>query len=537
MGGRLDATNVLDAGVAAITNVQLDHQRCLGRTLAAIGTEKAAIIKRGNLAVTGATGRGLRAHRRALRGSSACRSPWPGRGGHIAPPCARPAGTGCWSTCARPDGVLRDLRIGLLGSHQAGNAAVALALLDALRADASAAGRAARRDHGAPPSGAGLRDVRWPGPAGAAAGHALRRVLLDGAHNPAGARALARALGELGMRRFPLVFGAMRGKRVPAVLRALAALDPIAGLHARRGSRRPCATESCSTRWQRSWAESRARRGRCQAGTGAGGRSARLAGPAARGGRVALPRRRGACDAARRGGSGMIELRWGERTYVMGIINITPDSFSGDGLAPAGPRARTEIVGAALRPGTRLRGGRRGDPGRRRRIVAARAVLRRAPVRVRRAKRPRWPCRSWPPWPPSSATACMVSIDTTKGSVARAAVAAGATMVNDVWAGRRDPDTVAAAAEAGAYLVLMHNKELAEYPGGVFDEVVSWLRDSHRGRSRRRCRAGTADRRPGDRLRQDAGPFDRDAASAGRVQGGDGRAAAAGGHEPQAGHR
>ncbi|MGH2456943.1 MAG: Mur ligase family protein, partial [Candidatus Limnocylindria bacterium] len=45
MGGRLDATNVLDPGVAVVTNVQLDHQQHLGRTLAAIGTEKAAIIK------------------------------------------------------------------------------------------------------------------------------------------------------------------------------------------------------------------------------------------------------------------------------------------------------------------------------------------------------------------------------------------------------------------------------------------------------------------------------------------------------------
>jgi dihydrofolate synthase/folylpolyglutamate synthase len=51
-------------------------------------------------------------------------------------------------------------------------------------------------------------------------------VLLDGAHNPAGARALARSLGELGLHRFPMVFGAMRGKRVAAVLRALAPLDP-----------------------------------------------------------------------------------------------------------------------------------------------------------------------------------------------------------------------------------------------------------------------------------------------------------------------
>jgi dihydropteroate synthase len=73
------------------------------------------------------------------------------------------------------------------------------------------------------------------------------------------------------------------------------------------------------------------------------------------------------------------------------------------------------------------------------------------------------------------AGSALVSIDTSKGSVARQALATGATIVNDVWAGRRDPDTLAAAAEAGAHLVLMHNKEVAEYPDGLFDEVVAWL--------------------------------------------------------------
>jgi dihydropteroate synthase len=72
----------------------------------------------------------------------------------------------------------------------------------------------------------------------------------------------------------------------------------------------------------------------------------------------------------------------------------------------------------------------------------------------------------------------MLSIDTTKGAVARAALEAGAAMVNDVWAGRRDPDTLRAAAEAGGYMVLMHNAEVAEYPRGVFDEVVAWLSDT-----------------------------------------------------------
>jgi dihydropteroate synthase len=69
----------------------------------------------------------------------------------------------------------------------------------------------------------------------------------------------------------------------------------------------------------------------------------------------------------------------------------------------------------------------------------------------------------------------MVSIDTSKEEVARSALAAGATIVNDVWAARRDPGTAVAAAEAGAYLVLMHNQELAEYPDGLFETVAGYL--------------------------------------------------------------
>jgi len=225
MGGRLDATNVLDAGVAAITNVQLDHQRYLGHTLTAIGTEKAAIIKRGNLAVTGATGRGLRPISERARQLGVPLSLTGPRRPYRA--TVREAGwDGLVIDLRSPHGVLRDVHIGLLGSHQAGNAAIALAMLDALRADAK------RRD--APLEGitdatirAGLHDVQWPGRLELLRGTPFGDILLDGAHNPAGARALARALEELGMRRFPLVFGAMRGKRVPAMLRSLAALEPI----------------------------------------------------------------------------------------------------------------------------------------------------------------------------------------------------------------------------------------------------------------------------------------------------------------------
>ena len=171
-----------------------------------------------------------------------------------------------------------------------------------------------------------------------------------------------------------------------------------------------------------------------------------------------------------------MDLRWGERTYVMGIINVTADSFSGDGLATPG-RSKAEIVAAALEQA----GG----------FVAAGAQILDVGAESSR------PAQFYGEHSPVSAAEeaalavpvvaalaaelgdrARISIDTSKGSVARDALAAGATMVNDVWAGRRDADTLAAAADAGAHLVLMHNKELAEYPAGVFDEVVSWLRQA-----------------------------------------------------------
>ena len=223
LGGRLDATNALDAGVAAITNVQHDHERLLGTTLAAIGAEKAAIIKAGNLAVTGARGRGLAPilHRCAAV-AAPLRRAGPGQAyGAI----VRHAGwDGLVADAVTPGRALSGLRIGLLGSHQAGNAAVALALLDALVDDADRRGARLPVDEAA--IRRGFAAARWPGRLELLADSPVGRVLLDGAHNPAGARALARALAELGMRRFPLVFGATRGKRVSAVLRALASLEP-----------------------------------------------------------------------------------------------------------------------------------------------------------------------------------------------------------------------------------------------------------------------------------------------------------------------
>ncbi|HEX6129725.1 MAG TPA: dihydropteroate synthase [Candidatus Limnocylindria bacterium] len=170
----------------------------------------------------------------------------------------------------------------------------------------------------------------------------------------------------------------------------------------------------------------------------------------------------------------MTELRWGERTYLMGIINLTPDSFSGDGLAPDG-RPVAEVHEAARRQAAAF-------------VEAGADIL---DVGAESSRPAQFYGEHPRPTPEAEAALAvplvealvaehgdraMVSIDTTRGAVARAALDAGAGMVNDVWAGRADSDTVAAAAERGAYLVLMHNRERADYPGSPFDEVVGWLR-------------------------------------------------------------
>jgi dihydropteroate synthase len=168
-----------------------------------------------------------------------------------------------------------------------------------------------------------------------------------------------------------------------------------------------------------------------------------------------------------------MELRWGKRTWVMGIINLTPDSFSGDGLAPDG-RPIDEVVHEAVTLGRRM-------------VDAGAQIL---DVGAESSR----PAQFYGEHPGLSADdelalvrpvvaaladalggRALLSVDTTKGPVARAALAAGARIVNDVWAGRRDTDTVAAAAEAGAHLVLMHNREIADYPGGVMPEVIAFL--------------------------------------------------------------
>ncbi|HEX2883120.1 MAG TPA: dihydropteroate synthase [Candidatus Limnocylindria bacterium] len=173
---------------------------------------------------------------------------------------------------------------------------------------------------------------------------------------------------------------------------------------------------------------------------------------------------------------GAPDLAWGRRTYVMGIVNVTSDSFSGDGLAADAPDVEA-LVDAALRQA--------------RAFVAAGADI----VDVgAESSRPRRAYGEHPPIDAETEAAravpvvralvgdvgsrALVSIDTSKGSVARAAVEAGAVIVNDVWGARRDPGTAEAAAAGGAHLVVMHNQEEIDYPDGVFEAVVAWLREA-----------------------------------------------------------
>ena len=215
LGGRLDATHAWDGGVAAITNVDLDHMDRLGPTVTAIAREKAAIIERGDLAVTGATGDALAVIAR--------------RASRLAVPLTvvPPAPLLGWDR----DGIEVDLgrlgptRVGLRGRHQAANGAVADALLDALDVAgiASVDDDARRR---------GYAGAVWPGRLERLDG-AMGDVLLDGAHNPAGAAALAMALDDL--RPFltngplTLVTASMADKDVDGVVRALARSRAMAG--------------------------------------------------------------------------------------------------------------------------------------------------------------------------------------------------------------------------------------------------------------------------------------------------------------------
>ncbi|AEB11045.1 bifunctional folylpolyglutamate synthase/dihydrofolate synthase [Marinithermus hydrothermalis] len=173
MGGRFDATNAVDPVLSVITNVGLDHQRWLGATLAQIAREKAGILRPGRSALTAARGEGLRVLREEA-GRVGARLLVLGEAFALEGVALGPEGV---AFTLAYEGRHR-LRAPVLGAHQAENLALA-----AVAARRLGVGWAAVRS--------GLERFMHPGrmeylPE--------RRLLLDGAHNPDGARALGRAL-------------------------------------------------------------------------------------------------------------------------------------------------------------------------------------------------------------------------------------------------------------------------------------------------------------------------------------------------------
>jgi dihydrofolate synthase/folylpolyglutamate synthase len=212
LGGRLDATNALDLGVAVITNVDLDHQKYLGNTISEIAREKAAIIKAGDRVVTGCQGEALDVVEAQAGRVSA---PVWRIGQEIQVGSTSQGWAGYVMSVAGPGFEHRDLRLPLVGDYQPANAALAVAaahLIDDI-------GDRAIRE--------GLAATRWPGRLQVIAEEP--RVILDGGHNPAAmVKAGAALRGLIGSEKLVAVF-AMLSERDPVLLlNALRTLRPDA---------------------------------------------------------------------------------------------------------------------------------------------------------------------------------------------------------------------------------------------------------------------------------------------------------------------
>ncbi len=147
---------------------------------------------------------------------------------------------------------------------------------------------------------------------------------------------------------------------------------------------------------------------------------------------------------------------------IMGIVNVTPDSFSDGGMLPSAEAAvahgeRLVAEGAAILD----IGGESTRPGHAA-VDAQTEKARVLPVIAGLKGRTDTP----------------ISIDSYKAEVAEAALAAGATIVNDVWGAQRDPRIAEVAARAGAPIILMHNRDKADASLDIFEEVLRFLERS-----------------------------------------------------------
>ena len=211
LGGRLDATNVAPASLSVVTSIAMDHMSDLGDSLPAIAREKAGIFRRGRPALF----RAEDPEALAVLAEEARRA-----GAELHDASTEIA---VRSVSADLQGTQFDLETPLLrarlrtplpGAHQAWNAALAVRAAELLPA--------AVGDLSPAIVSRGLSRVRWAGRLERLATASGRSVLLDGCHNPEGARALAAFLEDAGLAgRAPLVFGAMSDKDVEGIAAAL----------------------------------------------------------------------------------------------------------------------------------------------------------------------------------------------------------------------------------------------------------------------------------------------------------------------------
>ncbi len=192
LGGRLDATNVVAPLACAIAPLGLEHQQYLGDTLALIAAEKAGILKPGVPAVSAGQPREAAAVLESVARSVHAPLWRPGRDYRFESRaersfCYQSGGAAPGGGCGTSGWTVRPAALGLLGRHQRANAALACALLE----QAARRGLPVTQEH----AEEGLALARWPGRLERVGGQPL--TLLDGAHNPHAARALAEALPDL----------------------------------------------------------------------------------------------------------------------------------------------------------------------------------------------------------------------------------------------------------------------------------------------------------------------------------------------------
>jgi dihydrofolate synthase/folylpolyglutamate synthase len=214
LGGRLDATNVVQPIGVAITAIDFDHQQYLGNTIDAIAAEKAGVIKPGIVAVLGRNIPVVRAivtERCVSVGAEFVGGP------DDVDSRERLVDGQAHLRLRTPRHDYDEITLSLRGRHQVDNAVVAVRLLEELTE---------RKALRVSPDDiqTALSDVVWPARLELLPWHG-GQVLIDGAHNPGGARALARYVQDVYGRKLPVVIGAMKDKQIAELVREIA---PIA---------------------------------------------------------------------------------------------------------------------------------------------------------------------------------------------------------------------------------------------------------------------------------------------------------------------